>query len=340
MFCVRCGKEKETFDGLCIDCFLNGKRLISLPAHIDMERCANCEEFRISGQWVKKDAKDAIEDIALSQLSVIDGLRIISAGAFSSAQDERNFFVSVDADGELCGRIVKAEAETVVRIKNGVCQRCSRQLGNYYEATLQIRSGKKELDDEIRDDTVRYVRERIENMSSVNRQIFLTKVEEVPGGVDMLLSSISLGKALAKELSDAYGAETKESSKLIGKNDDGSDMYRMTYLVRMPEYHLNDVVMFEDKAYKLSSITKDNAKLTELGNFRVTSIRRSQMPSLKVHTRSEELMKATVVSRSKGEIQILHPRNYSTVDVTVPEDADIGDIADVADVDDVLFYVP
>ncbi|MDR0779007.1 MAG: hypothetical protein LBE48_06200 [Methanomassiliicoccaceae archaeon] len=340
MFCVKCGKEDETYDGLCIDCFLNGKELIVLPQHVDMERCASCEEFRISGHWVKKALREATEDAAVHSLSAVDGLRILSAGALPEEQDDRNFLVKVDIQGELCGRVVTATAETTVRVKNSVCQRCSRQLGNYYEATIQIRSGTKELSDDVRDDTVRYVRDRIENISSTNRHIFLTKVEEVQGGVDMLMSSISTAKSLAKELSDMYGAETKETAKLVGIADDGSNMYRVTYLVRLPEYHINDVVMFEGKAYKLSGIGKGNGKLTRLGDFHLMSVRRSQMNDMKVHTPYNELMKATVVSRSKKEIQILHPVNYSTIDVSIPEDADIGDTVNVADIDDTLFYVP
>ena len=160
------------------------------------------------------------------------------------------------------------------------------------------------------------------------------------GGVDMLLSSISFSKALAKELSDMYHAETKEAAKLIGKTDDGADMYRMTYLVRMPEYHVNDIVILDDKAYKLSWIGKGNGKLIRLGDFFVTSIRRSQMSELKVHTHHSEIQKATVVSRSKNEIQVLHPANYSTADIRIPDGAVIGDTADVTEIDDTLFFVP
>jgi len=340
MFCVKCGKDGETFDGLCIECFLNGKQLVAMPHHVDLERCANCEEFRISGQWIAKPLKEAAEDAALSSLSAVDGMKISSVGVMFEEMDERNFTVKADINGKLKDHNVKAYAETIVRMKNNVCQRCSRQLGNYYEATVQIRSGAKELDPVLRDETVRYARDRIENMSSANRGIFLTKVEEVQGGVDLYVSSTSLGRTLAKELSDSYGAETKESSKLIGKTEDGNDMYRMTYLVRMPEYHLNDVVMFEGTAYKLSGIGKGNGKLIRLGDFRETAIRRSQMPSLRVHTPHNRTAKATVVSRSKGEIQILHPSNYSTVDVKVPENAEIGETADIVDIDGVIFFVP
>jgi len=340
MFCVKCGIEGETFDGLCIECFLNGKELTAMPHHVDLERCANCEEFRISGQWIAKPLKEAAEDAALASLSAVDGMRIVSIGVLFEEMDERNFTVKADVDGKLKDHNVKAYAETIVRLKNNVCQRCSRQLGNYYEATIQIRSGTKELDPALRDETVRYARDRIENMASTNRGIFLTKAEEVQGGVDLYVSSTSLGRTLAKELSDSYGAETKESSKLIGKTEDGSDMYRMTYLVRMPEYHLNDVVMFEGIAYKLSGIGKGNGKLIRLDDFRETAIRRSQMASLRVHTPYNRTAKATVVSRSKNEAQILHPSNYSTVDIKIPENAEIGETVDTVDIDGTIFFVP
>ena len=340
MFCVKCGKEEETFNGLCMECFLSGKELISAPHHVDLERCTSCEEFRVSGHWLQRTVKRAVADAATDSLSAIDGMRITSAGATSFKQDDRNYLVRMDVEGELKGTPVTARTETTVRIKNTVCQKCSRQLGNYYEATIQIRSGTKELGDDVRDETVRYITGRVENLSKENRQFFITKVQEVQGGVDILLSSISLAKALAKELTDNYCAEAKESSKLVGKTPDGSDMYRMTYLVRMPEYHLNDIVMFNGKAYKLSVVGKGGGKLVRLGNFAVMPIRRADMQSLKVHTKRSDIMKATVVSTSKKEIQVLHPVNYSTLDLRIPDKAEIGETADVAEVDGVLFFVP
>jgi len=339
-FCVRCGAEGETFEGLCTGCFLNGKAIISMPHHVDLERCTGCEEFRIGGRWVRKSLIQAVKDAAFDSIVPENGVRIISAGALAEERDERNFVVKVDVEGKLMGTDVTALSETIVRVKNTVCHKCSRQLGNYYEATIQIRSGTKELSDAIRDETVRYVRDRVENLSAENRQFFITRVEEVQGGVDMLLSSISLAKMLAKELSDSYGAEAKESSKLIGKAPDGSDLYRMTYLVRMPEYHLNDIVMLEGKAYKLSAVGKTGGKLIRLGNFGMMPIRKAEMASLKVHTRHDEIKKAVVITRSGKEIQVLHPVNYSTVDLRIPVNASIGETVDVAEVDDVLFFVP
>ena len=60
-FCVKCGEEGvETVDGLCIRCFLDGRKLVVMPHHVDLIRCANCNEFMVADQWVRKNQDDAI----------------------------------------------------------------------------------------------------------------------------------------------------------------------------------------------------------------------------------------------------------------------------------------
>ena len=77
-----------------------------------------------------------------------------------------------------------------------------------------------------------------------------------------------------------------------------------------------------------------------LADFRERSVRRSDMTSVKLYERSEDLREATVVSTSGSEIQVLDPSNYSTVDLRVPEGAEIGDSVRVVSIDDVLYMVP
>lgn len=341
MFCVKCGKEgRGVINGLCVDCFLDGRQLVTLPHHVDLERCTNCEEFFINGQWRNIDQKIAIDDCALSGLAAIPEATVASVGTAMKELDARNFMVMAQVDVDIDGSISTCEVSTTVRLKNTVCKRCSRQLGNYYESTMQIRADGKQLSDEMRDEIVRRVRSDVENMAKNNRSLFITKVEEVHGGVDILLSSISIGRMLARDVTDAYGGEYKESFKLVGKTDDGTDMYRVTYLIRLPNYSVGDIVKVNDIPYKLIWIGKNGGKITDLRNFRETTIRRSDMGSIRVLLNNSDLKEATVVSTSPGEIQILHPSNYSTIDLRVPADASIGETVKVAMIDDDLYYVP
>ena len=341
MFCVKCGEEDvETINGLCLNCFLDGRKLISMPHHVDLMRCANCEEFSVDDQWVRKSLDQAVEDIALTTLSVIPEGRVASVGVMVEKQEDKTFVVHVQADVDVNGVIATDEDSVIVRLKNTVCKRCSRQLGSYYESIIQVRTGEKTLDDDLRDEVVRSVRSSVETQSKTNRSLFISKVQEVPGGVDIYLSSISLGKTLTRELSESYGAEVKESSSLVGVSSDGQEVYRVTFLLRLPMYHVGDVILFKERPYKLTAVNKNGGKMTDLYDFRETSIKKFELLTIKVLYKSRDVKEATVVSTSPGEIQVLHPSSYITKDVRVPADADIGETVRVVEIEEELFFVP
>ena len=343
MFCVKCGRDcEEQIDGLCMECFLDGRQLMVLPHHVDLQRCTNCEEYSIRDRWIKMSEEDAVQEAALTGLAAIPEAKVVSVGTMAKAQDDRTYEVAVQGDLAIGSYIVQSTCSTIVRVKNGVCKRCSRQLGNYYEATMQIRSGDKELSDDLRDEIVRRIRDSVEMQAKTNRQLFITKVQQVPGGVDIMLSSISLARSLTKDLVESYGAESKESASLVGQSSDGIDIYRLTYLVRFPAYHVGDVLEYKGRPYKLTGLNKSGGKLTSLIDFRETSVRKSEIQDLRILAKHGDRKEALVLSRSGGEIQVMHPGNYSTVDLRVPEGADIaeGGNVDVVQVEEELYYIP
>jgi nonsense-mediated mRNA decay protein 3 len=340
-FCVKCGKDIEnTMNGLCTECFLDGRKLTSLPHHVDVNVCANCGDIGSGERWVTKDIRDAIADAAADALIAIKEAKIIGIEVSSSEQDPYTHVVAVKAALDIGGYVAEEGSSTIVRLKNTVCKRCSKQLGNYYESILQIRAGSKDASQKILREALTRVENLVDAQSVTNRQIFISRTEEVQGGIDVYLSSISLGKTAAKDLSDAYCAETKEAFKLVGQADDGQNMYRVNYLVRLPDFHVGDVILFEGRHFKLTRMSNSGAKVIDIMNFRERSVKRPDIPSFKVYERSEDMRKAVVVNRGKGEIQVLDPSDYSTVEMSVPDDAEIGDTVRVVEIDDALYYVP
>jgi nonsense-mediated mRNA decay protein 3 len=340
-FCVKCGKETEnTINGLCTECFLDGRKLMTLPHHVDVRVCTNCGDIGTGETWETKGTREAIEDAAIGAVSVIKEAKVVSIDVSSVEQEPFTYFVTVDAFLEIDGCTAEDSASTSVRLKNTVCKRCSRQLGNYYEAILQIRAGSKDVSQKNMREALNRVENLVDNQSVSNRQLFITKTEEVQGGIDVYLSSISLAKSAAKDLSDAYCAETKEAAKLVGLTEDGQEMYRVNYLVRLPDFHVGDVVQLDGRYFKLTRVSSSGAKVIDLMNLRERAVKRQDIPSFRVYRRSDELQDAVVVNKGKGEVQILHPSNYSTVDLSIPEDADIGEMVRVVEIDDALYYVP
>ncbi len=340
-FCVKCGRDCEkSLDSLCIDCWLGGRRLTTLPYHVDLRVCTNCGDYEFVDRWLKRNRLVAIQDAAANALSVVRDAVPVFMTIVVDEQDPRVYAVTVRTVCDVMGYKAEDEASTIVRIKNAVCRKCSRQLGSYYEAILQIRTGSGRLSKEDREETLALVENSVVRQVAVNRSLFITKMELVTGGVDVYLSSMSMGKSLARKLADHYCAETKESSKLVGQTTDGQDMYRITYLVRLPEYHVGDVVVFQGRHYRLTRVNGNGGRVMDLMDFSERAVHKADMVDIKLYARSADLKEATVVSRSDSEIQVLNPDNYSTVDLRISEGANIGETVKVVVVDDALYYVP
>ncbi len=330
----------ETVNGLCMNCFLDGRKLITMPHHVDLIKCSNCNEFSVGDQWVKKELDDAIIDIALSTMMIIPEAKLVAVGPMIEKQEDKTFVVHIQADLDVNGIKVSDEGSIIVRLKNGVCKRCSRQLGSYYESIIQLRTGEKNLSDDLREEVVHWVKKNVDIQAKNNRDLFITKIQKAVGGVNFYLSSTSMGKALTRELADIYGADVKESASLVGQTSDGQDMYRVTFLVRLPAYHVGDVIQYNGKPYKLTAINKTGGRLTDLATFRDIPVRKNELSEVKILFKEKDISDATVVSTSPKEIQILHPGNYSTVDIRIPENTDVGETVKVIEVEDELLFVP
>ncbi len=340
-FCVECGKETDrTVRGLCFECFLKDRTLITLPDHVDLQVCTNCGEFLWHGEWQSMDLAKAAASAARENLVCIKEGKVVSAEASVSELDDYNLSVTLKCGVKIEDFVTDAIAATVVRVKNAVCRICSRRLGNYYEAILQIRTTGKTLPADLQDEVLARVEKVVDDAMATDENVFITKMEIVPGGVDVYLSLIALGRALVKDLADIYCAETNESAKLVGQTRDGLDMYRVNYLVRLPEFHVGDIVTFRKKIYLLYRVSSQGGKLISLDGFREVSVKRQDMPGIKVYCKASEIGTADVITVGEGEIQVMDPSDYSMVDLLVPKGAEIGAAVRVIRIEEVLYFVP
>ncbi len=340
-FCVECGiSTNQLVNGMCMECFLKDRTLVSLPDHVDLFTCTSCGQFLWRGEYQSMAPEKAISLAAKSALTCIREGKVTKVDAVIEPRDSYNFAVTLRCKVAISDFETDALATTIVRVKNTVCKICSRRTGNYYEAILQVRTSEKTLSPELQDEVLKRIEDFVDYTATTNPNAFITKMEIVPGGVDVYLSMIALGRELVKMLGDMYCAETDESSKLVGQTRDGIEMYRVSYLVRLPEFHLGDIVRYGKKYYLLTRISNTGGKIRSLTNFQETPVRRANMPELKVYLKSSELEVADVISKSYGEIQVMDPSNYSMKDILVPKDAEIGETVKVARIDGILYYVP
>ena len=76
-----------------------------------------------------------------------------------------------------------------------------------------------------------------------NRALFITDSKEEHGGLDFYLSDKGSALTITKKVQGKYGGSIKQSSKNIGMKD-SRQVYRMTYLLRLPSFRKGDFISY------------------------------------------------------------------------------------------------
>ena len=319
MFCVECGKVGKTYDGLCESCHLSRRHFVSLPEIIDVQVCGTCFAARIGKNWVpalsvEKAIRLTVEASLEKERSVTDAEIRLEL----RQRDLRNYLA--DATVAFTAEDFSAEKQFKinVRLKKDTCQRCGKKSGHYYEATIQLRGPQegslaKRLS-AARDEIIG----RVDRQSLQNRELFISREEKVNGGYDFYISSTSVAKSLAKDISRMFGASSKVSNSLVGKKD-GQELTRMTYLIRLPEYSPGDILLLDGRYYLLRSFDGNKLALTDLLLWQESTMTIGRLSTIEVAARRDELTVATVITDSANELQILDPGSNTPVDIIKPK---------------------
>jgi len=340
MFCVRCGKEGSTYESLCMECFLATNRFTKVPDHVDLVKCYHFKEFQIRGRWQKVTLDEAVREVARDALEVRRGAEVVRVRQEVTAADDYNFHVTMRVSLEYSDLRIEEEDRTIVRLKNGVCTRCSKIMGSYYESIIQVRGRERRLTEAQKERLVCSIQDKVQEAQEENREMFISKLEEVTGGVDAYLSSISLGKAISHDLANKYGAEVKESSTLVTQKE-GRDVYRVTFLVRLPSYLRGEVILHKGRPCLVMAITSSKTKLVDLKTHEPLTENNMDLREAKVVGKREDITEAVVLSESAKEVQVLHPRTYATVELRKPQGFKVeGETVRVFLHEDEMYLVP
>lgn len=304
MRCVSCGRREAVADYICKDCYLK-KHEPKLPREIAVTQCAGCDRWKGRGAWTD-DALAACRSALgfKSNLFEISELRldedILTIALRSMVKD-----VPIDI-----------ERDVKVRTNHATCPGCSRSSGGYYEATIQVR-GERVLN------AVFEIRSIIEQSKAPNA--FVTKEEEVRGGIDLQVGSWKVAEHVAREMASRYGAEFKSSRKLHTRKNN-KDVYRMSYLVRLPEIRKGDVFEHEGAIYVYLN---PSGKATHARDLATGEEVRLQVLSsdLTPVARASDARSAIVVSETEREVQVLDPDTMRTIDLRRPASIKKGELA-------------
>jgi nonsense-mediated mRNA decay protein 3 len=318
LFCVECGREGELIGSLCEDCYSKRHVQPSLPDHVDVTLCAHCSSMETDKGWEDVGSVKEASELALRHALVLPkDSKISDIRVQLHEKDERNLDAKVSVLLTVHDHEFERELETIVRLKRGSCTECSKMQGNYYEAILQVRGPGRDLDESAQKDIENLVQKRVATMRKSSRGAFVSKIERVKGGLDFYFSTAPAARGLAKEIQESFCAEYKESSKLWGRRL-GKEIYRMTFLVRLPGFSRGDIVEHQSREYFVRGMSRGMIRGFDLKTGEERSLKMKEAGDCTLIRTGAQILKAVVLAEKANELQVLDPETNTPVDVRKP----------------------
>jgi NMD protein affecting ribosome stability and mRNA decay len=174
--------------------------------------CEGCGKFFHRNLWSRyPSTKDAVESIVRDSIKTRKKIKV------EATADEKKIEAEIDADNGKERYIIP------VKLEEGICNKCRKLIGKYFEGTLQLR----DVDDKVLD----YVAKDIE--SRVDEGVFVKEMTEYKNGLDIRVTSRKYLMTLGKKLKKRFGGTVKRTSRLFSVNKQTSkEMHRLTVLYR------------------------------------------------------------------------------------------------------------
>ncbi len=344
MFCVNCGAEGILFDSLCAACYSRRGNLAKIVPSFPITICTRCNSFLDKKRWDNyTDLDELIESKIVSKIRIDSNLSLENMEIAHNPRDENSREMHVILKGNVGGMSLVENLSVLVHLKRGVCEKCSRIAGKYYESILQVRGEGFSLDNSTLETVRRMVWDEIERTAKKDRGSFISDEKDMHSGMDFYLGRIADGRNIAKLLGQRFGSRITESSSLIGRRE-GKDVYRVTYLVRIPPYRAGDFIIFGGRGCRVERVNTKKVVMLDLLEAKKLSVDRRKLRGVDILGNEEIVEKAVVTSHVTGsrEIMLLHPHTFKSLEVIVPEKIEIpreGTEVDVIVKDEEVYLV-
>ncbi|GAA0650241.1 60S ribosomal export protein NMD3 [Salarchaeum japonicum] len=336
-FCPRCGDpttEAETGAtrrerALCNDCYFDDFDLVDVPDTIEVRVCARCGAVHRGNRWVDVGAQD-YTDIAIEETTEALGVHV-GASEFDwqvrpEQVDATTIRMHCRFSGIVRGEPMTEEVTVPVRISKETCLRCGRIAGDYYASVVQVRAvGDRTPTTEETERAKEIANDIVADMEATgDRNAFVTELSEKPEGLDMKLSTTKIGKNVSRKLTEEFGGSFSDSETLVTEDEDGNEVYRVTFAVRLPEFVAGDVIDLEDDdgGPVLVRSVRGNLKGVRVttGEPYEASYEVGDAPDARKLGTTEDAVDTTVVTvEDENAVQLLDPETYEAKTVARPD---------------------
>ena len=339
-FCPRCGdpvderveqrpgEPRDGSAGLCDGCYFDDFELIDAPDRAHVTVCGRCGAVERGNRWVDLGAVDYTDvavDAVSEALSVHIDAEDVEWGVEPEQVDETTIRMHCTFSGVVRDTPLTEQVTVPVRIAKEVCDRCGRIAGGYFASILQLRAEDRPVRTEEAEKAIEMIESHVAKREAEgDREAFITTVDRSnEAGPNIKLSTNKLGQTLANRLTDHFGGTVHDYPTLVTEDGDGNEVYRVTFVARLPKYTPGDVVDPEDDAGPvIVTSAHGNLKGTRLrsGDRYEANYEDGTTPDVTKVGRVDEAESTTVVTvEDEHAVQILDPETYEAKTVSRPE---------------------
>lgn len=336
-FCPRCGdsieSREEPLPGnpsgrrsqLCDGCYFDEFDLVDAPDELVVRICSRCGAVKRGEQWVDVGAED-YTDVAIEETTEVLGIHVDAADVQWMVEpeqiDQNTILMHCYFTGVMRETSIEAEHDVRVRFSRETCTRCSRIAGDYYASTVQVRGEDRTPTDEETNRAIEIARSFIaEHEATGDRNAFISEISDGREGVDIRLSTTQLGRSVADRIQREFGGTVTDSQRLITEDEDGNEVYRVTYAVRLPPYPAGTIIQPEDDDPVLVRSAHGNLKGDRLttGERYEAAADDGIAPDARRLGHVEDAQETTFVAvEDENAVQVLDPETYESKTISHP----------------------
>ena len=318
-FCLVCGAKPPLFgDRMCEPCLRARTSLAKVPQNIPWVRCARCGIVEIQGKWENITNTEVWDELLHRHIEVHPKAEDIVLAMEPVTVSDRHTLLHVQIEGTIDSLLFQEEHTMRARMANGVCLTCTRRAGNYFEATVQLRSSGRRLS-ELELTSLRGTLDDVLDRLSDDPMFFITSEGPVTGGYDVVLGSKGLARTWGRHMVTEYGGMTVETNSTVGRKD-GVDVTRLTLLYRKPGYEIGDVISWRDNVWRPAAWTKDGALMERVDRQERTGASWRDLESARVIAQRHEFSTVDFINEDTSVGEFLDPNAWTMQSVRLPFD--------------------
>lgn len=310
--CPNCGERSQ---GICERCRAQDRDTTRIPQFVTVQACPTCSDYLVNGKWIREDAHRAVARAIKKALNMD-----VDEAALTIVLDEKspsNLCAHVEIRASEKTRQLEESFETTVRVNRVACDRCSRITGGYYESKVQIRAENRKAEDAELERALKIAESTTEITQTEDRLAFITKTIRLKEGLDIYVGTTKAARQIVRAIIQKMGGGFNDSTQLSGRRD-GKNVYRVTFVVRLPEFPIGSIISCKRRFYEICSASgTTNAVDLETGQRAI--LKREDLGRAKLIGARANAKTTVVAAIEADEVHVIDPETYVSLAIKRPQ---------------------